>query len=216
MVGLGNEAVDGGLEIDDGSEDNKRLGIERPVAEYAHIPHSQLGSRAQTNILTTRVLALGKFRWTQVQVRKTLQLRGWQFPIHARSSEFHECPMQGISCDLDHFGVVEIMGAQKDWNLKADRRPLNLKRDTHVCLQLASRGHLNSCHRNFIQSYRQRLVRNVRQAPAPPRPPPGLRRRRGAPVNKNSRKRAPGPMTARGDSLIASGEQERGMIVNTN
>ena len=44
MVGLGNEAVDGGLEIDDGSEDNKRLGIERPVAEYAHIPHSQLGS----------------------------------------------------------------------------------------------------------------------------------------------------------------------------
>jgi hypothetical protein len=32
-------------------------------------------------------------------------------------------------------------------------------------------------------------------------PPPGLRRRRGAPVNKKSRKRAPGPMTARGDSL---------------
>src|ERR1700730_12222263 len=35
-------------------------------------------------------------------------------------------------------------------------------------------------------------------------PPPGLRRRRGAPVNKKSRKRAPGPMTARGDSLGCS------------
>ena len=34
----------------------------------------------------------------------------------------------------------------------------------------------------------------------------------GAPVNKKSKKRAPGPMTARGDSLIASGEQERRMI----
>src|ERR1700730_17057508 len=35
-------------------------------------------------------------------------------------------------------------------------------------------------------------------------PPPGLRRRRGAPVNKKSRKRARGPMTARGDSLGCS------------
>src|SRR5947199_8100827 len=32
----------------------------------------------------------------------------------------------------------------------------------------------------------------------------GLRRRHGAPVNKKSRKRAPGPMTARGDSLGCS------------
>src|ERR1700737_4077914 len=32
----------------------------------------------------------------------------------------------------------------------------------------------------------------------------GLRRRRWAPVNKKSRKRAPGPMTARGDSLGCS------------
>jgi hypothetical protein len=45
------------------------------------------------------------------------------------------------------------MGAQKDWNLKADRRKLNLKCDTHVRLQLASRGHLDSCHRDFIFHY---------------------------------------------------------------
>src|SRR6516164_3738858 len=37
-----------------------------------------------------------------------------------------------------------------------------------------------------------------------PSPPPELRRRRGIPVNKKSKKRAAEPMTARGDSLGCS------------
>ena len=46
-------------------------------------------------------------------------------------------------------------------------------------------------------------VRNIVDATVPS-PPPGLRRRRGIPVNKKSKKRAPEPMTARGDSLGCS------------
>jgi hypothetical protein len=56
--------------------------------------------------------------------------------------------MQDISGDPDHLGVIEIMGAQKDWNLKADRRPLNLKRDTHTFLRPDTRGYLDACHGN--------------------------------------------------------------------
>jgi hypothetical protein len=57
------------------------------------------------------------------------------------------------------------------------------------------------------QAGHQRLFVNVETASVDatvPCLPPGLRRRRGAPVNKNSNKRAPGPMTARGDSLRCS------------
>ena len=42
-----------------------------------------------------------------------------------------------------------------------------------------------------------------------PSPPPVLRRRRGVPVNKNSKKRAPEPMTARGDSLRCADDAHR-------
>src|SRR6202030_2634555 len=49
----------------------------------------------------------------------------------------------------------------------------------------------------------ERRDRNIVDATVPS-PPPGLRRRRGIPVNKKSKKRAPEPMTARGDSLGCS------------
>jgi hypothetical protein len=60
------------------------------------------------NAIPMQFLLLGKFRWMQVQVRKTLQVGGCQFPIPTLGSELHEGPMQSISCDLDYFGVVEV------------------------------------------------------------------------------------------------------------
>jgi hypothetical protein len=65
--------------------------------------------------------------------------------------------MQGISCDPDHFGVIELMGAQQDRNLEADRRSLNLKGDTHVFFQLASRRRLDACHSDSIFRYGSHL-----------------------------------------------------------
>jgi hypothetical protein len=47
---------------------------------------------------------------------------------------------------LDHFGIVEVLDAQKDWELETDGRTIDLKRDANLRILLAARRELDACH----------------------------------------------------------------------
>jgi hypothetical protein len=64
----------------------------------------------------------------------------------ALGREFNECPMKGISCRSDHFGVVEVPDTQKDRDLETYGRTIHLKCDTNLLILLASRIYLDACH----------------------------------------------------------------------
>jgi hypothetical protein len=79
-----------------------------------------------------------------------------QLPFLALGGELDERLMEGTSSCLDHFGVVEILDVQKDWELETDGRTVNLKRDANLRILLASRSDLDVL-RSQICSYSSSL-----------------------------------------------------------
>ena len=72
---------------------------------------------------------------TQAHARKPPQVLRRQLPTSALARELSERPMQGASCRLNHFGVIEVAEAQNDRNLKTGRPAIDLERDPNsACL----------------------------------------------------------------------------------
>ena len=93
---------------------------------------------------------------TQAHARKPPQVLRLQLPTSALARELSERPMQGASCCLNHFGVIEVADAQDDRNLKAGRSAIDLKRDANL---LAPAGRFDPGH--FDIEFAHRLARLV-------------------------------------------------------
>jgi hypothetical protein len=63
--------------------------------------------------------------------------------------ELDERPMQRAARSLDHFGVVEVLDAQKNRELETEGRTVHLKRYADLGIVLASRRDLDACHRDL-------------------------------------------------------------------
>jgi hypothetical protein len=65
------------------------------------------------------------------------------------SGELGERPMEGTACSLDHFGIVEVLDAQKNREPETYGRTVHLKRYTNLRILLAARNDLDACHRDL-------------------------------------------------------------------
>src|ERR1700736_5240424 len=57
--------------------------------------------------------------------------------------------MEGTSCRLNNFRVIEVFNAQKDRHLKTGRSVIELKHDANLSFLLASPASLDACHLDF-------------------------------------------------------------------
>jgi hypothetical protein len=57
--------------------------------------------------------------------------------------------MESISRCLNHFGIIELLDAQRYRDLKIDRPSVNLKRDANLSIPVASPGGLDARHFDF-------------------------------------------------------------------
>jgi hypothetical protein len=118
------------------------------------VPRPSTASHAEFWSIGVSCWPSGSRLRTQAHARKPPQVLRRQLPTSALARELSERPMQGASCRLNHFGVIEVAEAQNDRNLKTGRPAIDLERDPNL---LASAARFDPGH--FDLEFAHRLAR---------------------------------------------------------
>jgi hypothetical protein len=140
------------------------LRVALSASDYVRITRCCRFERTITHMPFARSSGGGSCLWTQAHTRKLPQVFRRQLPSLALGCEFNECPMLGVSCRSDHFGVVEVPDTQKDRDQETYGRTIDLKCDTNLLILLISRIYLDACHCDPSTPQRVRIKKKFEPA----------------------------------------------------